>query len=71
MIAPMHAFFPGPRICFGENIGLDSLFTFFAALVVNFNLETIPGQEPSADNMHAGLSVCPHKYCVHITALSH
>jgi len=60
----------GPRVCFGENIGLDSLFTFFAALIINFKFDSIPGQEPSADNPHAGLTVSPAKYSVKITTPS-
>jgi len=60
----------GPRTCFGESIGLDSLFVFFTALIINFKFDVIPGQVPTMDTPHVGLTVAPQKYCVKITKSS-
>lgn len=60
----------GARVCFGENIGLDSFYTYLAALIANFKFETIPGQEPSAENVHFALTVSPIEYKVKVTKLS-
>ncbi|XP_037052143.1 farnesoate epoxidase-like [Bradysia coprophila] len=60
----------GARVCFGENIGLDSFYTYLAALIANFKFESIPGQEPSAENFHFALTVCPDEYKVKVTQLS-
>ncbi|XP_037042572.1 cytochrome P450 2J6-like [Bradysia coprophila] len=60
----------GARTCFGENVGLDSLYTYFAALIVNFKFDVIPGQEPSADNYTSNLTKHPNTYSVKVTKLS-
>ncbi|XP_037042570.1 cytochrome P450 2J6-like [Bradysia coprophila] len=60
----------GARTCFGENVGLDSLYTYFAALIVNFKFDVIPGQEPSADNYTSNFTKYPNTYSVKVTKLS-
>ncbi|KAJ6646619.1 Cytochrome P450 2J4 [Pseudolycoriella hygida] len=56
----------GPRICFGENIGLDAFFTFFAAMITNFKFDVVPGKEPRVDNPRAGMSIAPQEFPVKI-----
>lgn len=60
----------GPRICFGETAAIDSLFMFLTAVIVNFKLDTVPGQELSVDNPHTGIIIAPQKFRVKISSPS-
>lgn len=58
----------GPRICFGEAVAIDSLFTFLAALILNFKFDTVPGQVLSVDKPQSGLVIAPQKFRVKISS---
>lgn len=42
---------------------------FLAAMIVHFKFEPIPGREPSSENPHSKMCICPQEYSIKVTTI--